>query len=204
MAQEVDQDLKPALEKGTTPAPVDGLSPVPAEVSRLSRHILNTFHSARKAYGDTRIEERLNQRLRQFSESGIFALSELLHASPEGFLVSADGNYAPKITLKTGQHGSIQVILDVNTLKMPEGAHALVADLWYAAPDWSKSYPEAVRHATVQLPPDAGMAAFEFFPDRTALPYILIAGLRWHMDFRYRDNFSKLPGSSNARMLMLT
>jgi hypothetical protein len=50
---------------------------------------------------------------------------------------------------------------------------------------------------------DAGMAGFEFFPEKTNNAYILIAGLRWHLDFRHKENFSREPGTSNAIVIVM-
>jgi hypothetical protein len=173
-----------------------------AEASRVSRHVLNTFHSARKAYADDSIQDRLATRFRRLAaqkHDTAPIIPELL----EELTWNGSSASTPEITVRFEGTGPVRVVLHTGTLRQPPDAHALVADLWYAAPDWQQSYPGAVRHTTVQLPPDAGMAAFEFFPEKTAHPYIIVAGLRWHLDFRHRDNFSRQPDSFNAVSLVL-
>lgn len=199
MSNSLELESRIAAETPESGLPTEPFVSAAAESSRLSRHILNTFHSARKAFPDDRVADRLSARLRRLMESsGPAALHQIALDALDTFHFGPDLNYAPEITVRYDGSGPVRLVLETSTLRQPEGAHALVADLWYAAPDWARTYPEAVRHATVQLPPDAGIAAFEFFPEKSSNAYVLVAGLRWHLDFRHRDNFSRQPGAFNA------
>jgi hypothetical protein len=195
------------LDPAATTVPQQSALPSEAVVnastqsSRLARHILNTFHSARKAYADETIEDRLAVKIQRVATSAP-SLHESVLESLHGFRFSAESP-EPEVAVRYDGAGPVRVTIATGALRIPEGAHALVADLWYAAPDWNRSYPEAVRHTTVQLPMDAGMAGFEFFPEKTNNAYILIAGLRWHLDFRHKENFSREPGTSNAIVIVM-